>query len=81
MQSSRARSSALRRTRRSSAALTSIDGPIVLASRSYGGAGITNADGIPNVTARVYIPDSTDTAQESLIHLMTMNPAARSGTA
>ena len=55
--------------------LQTIEGPIVLAGHSYGGAVISNAAvGVANVEALVYIAAFAPDTGESLAQLVTMNP-------
>jgi pimeloyl-ACP methyl ester carboxylesterase len=55
-----------------------IDGPVVIAAHSYGGAVVTNAAvGAPNVKALVYIAAFAPAEGESLFRLLSMNPGSR----
>jgi pimeloyl-ACP methyl ester carboxylesterase len=61
--------------------LATIDGPIVLAGHSYGGAVITNAAvGNPNVKALVYIAGYALATGESLVAVNTQYPNNQLGT-
>jgi pimeloyl-ACP methyl ester carboxylesterase len=56
-----------------------IDGPVVLVGHSYGGAVITEAGDLPNVTALVYIAAFGPDAGESIGQLSQQTPAAALG--
>lgn len=62
--------------------LDSIDGPIVLAGHSYGGAVMSHAaDGHPDVTALVYVASFLAEPGETLAQLVGQFPGARLGDA
>ena len=62
--------------------LDSIDGPIVIAGHSYGGAVMSHAaDGNPNVTALVYVASFLAEPGESLVDLVEKFPGAQLGGA
>ena len=62
--------------------LESIDGPIVIAGHSYGGAVMSHAaDGNPNVTALVYVASFLAEPGESLVDLVEKFPGAQLGGA
>ena len=62
--------------------LDSIEGPIVIAGHSYGGAVMSHAaDGNPNVTALVYIASFLAETGESLAELVGKFPGAKLGGA
>ena len=62
--------------------LDSIEGPIVIAGHSYGGAVMSHAaDGHPNVTALVFVASFLAEAGESLAELVGKFPGAKLGGA
>jgi len=62
--------------------LENIEGPIVVAGHSYGGAVLSHAtDGNPNVTALVYIASFQADIGESLLELVEKFPGAQLGGA
>ena len=62
--------------------LDSIEGPIVIAGHSYGGAVMSHAaDGHPNVTALVFVASFLAEAGESLAELVGTFPGAKLGGA
>jgi pimeloyl-ACP methyl ester carboxylesterase len=60
--------------------IDSVDGPVVVAAHSYGGAVITNAaTGAPNVRALVYIAAFAPALGDSLGSLLALNPGSHLG--
>lgn len=60
--------------------IDSIEGPVIVAAHSYGGAVVTNAaHGAPNVRALVYIAAFAPDFDENLAGLLALNPGSRLG--
>jgi len=66
-------------TERTRKMISQIDGPVVLVGHSYGGAVITEAGDLPNVTALVYVAAFGPDAGESIGQLSQQTPAAALG--